>query len=415
MATRTEESGGLTGAQRRDVALLAIFRGISFVGDGLAMVALYLRVAPLGHAWAVAALGIAAMAPVALLAPVAGHVVDRIRAKPLLITLGFVEGVVCVGLGYWHSIPSTLALVVVLNVSISFSMPGYAALVPAIVGDEHINRANGTLQATQGVAFILGPVLGGLLVGWTGQSVPLYLDGVSFVLGTIGTSLLHADRRPTPHAEGADRRMTAGVRHVVGDPVLAPVILDFFVFLLALGMVNVAEVFFVIRTLHGTPLDYGALGAAFGAGTILGSIVAGRLDQDQYPLVRWLLAMVVLAGVSVSAISFVGVVAEIYPFMTVAGFAVGVVNVAATSLFALRTPEALRGRAFAAVNALVQSAQVGAFLLGGLALGLLVPRSVYRLGGVASVAAAVVFGAVALRAARRQPAVALADEPGATD
>ena len=404
MATRTEESGGLTGAQRRDVALLAIFRGISFVGDGLAMVALYLRVAPLGHAWAVAALGIAAMAPVALLAPVAGHVVDRIRAKPLLITLGFVEGVVCVGLGYWHSIPSTLALVVVLNVSISFSMPGYAALVPAIVGDEHINRANGTLQATQGVAFILGPVLGGLLVGWTGQSVPLYLDGASFVLGTIGTSLLHADRR-----------MTAGVRHVVGDPVLAPVILDFFVFLLALGMVNVAEVFFVIRTLHGTPLDYGALGAAFGAGTILGSIVAGRLDQDQYPLVRWLLAMVVLAGVSVSAISFVGVVAEIYPFMTVAGFAVGVVNVAATSLFALRTPEALRGRAFAAVNALVQSAQVGAFLLGGLALGLLVPRSVYRLGGVASVAAAVVFGAVALRAARRQPAVALADEPGATD
>ena len=413
MATRTDESGGLTGAQRRDVTLLAIFRGISFVGDGLAMVALYLRVAPLGHAWAVAALGIAAMAPVALLAPVAGHVVDRIRAKPLLITLGFVEGVVSVGLGYWHSIPATLALVVVLNVAISFSMPGYGALVPAIVGDEHINRANGTLQATQGVAFILGPVLGGLLVGWTGQSVPLYLDGVSFVLGAIGTSLLHADRRPVPHAEGADRRMTAGVRHVVGDAVLAPVILDFFVFLLALGMVNVAEVFFVIRTLHGTPLDYGALGAAFGAGTILGSILAGRLRQDVYPLVRSLLAMVVLAGVSVSAISFVDVVGQIYPFMAVAGFAVGIVNVAATSLFALRTPEALRGRAFAAVNALVQSAQVGAFLLGGIALGLLVPRSVYRLGGLASVAAAVVFGALALRAARGAPAVALADESGA--
>ena len=104
---------------------------------------------------------------------------------------------------------------------------------------------------------------------------------------------------------------------------------------------------------------------------------------------------------------------QIYPFMVVAGFAVGVVNVAAMSLFTLRTPEALRGRAFAAVNALVQSAQVGAFLLGGLALGLFVPRSVYRLGGIASVAAAVVFGALALRAARRAPVLAIAPPDGA--
>ena len=411
MTMRSDEPGGLTNAQRRDVALLAVFRGISFLGDGLAIVALYLRVAPLGHAWAVATLGIAAMAPVALLAPFAGHVVDRLRAKPLLITMGLVEGVVSLGLGYWHSIPATLALVVVLNVSVSFSMPGYAALVPAIVGDDNISRANGTLQAAQGVAFVLGPVLGGLLVGWTGQSVPLYLDALSFVLGTIGTMLLHADRRPSPHAAGSDQRMSAGVRHVLRDAVLAPIVLDFFVFLLALGMVNVAEVFFVIRTLHGTPLDYGALGAAFGAGTILGSLVAGRLGQDLYPLVRRLLAMIVLAGVSVSAISFVGVVAEIFPFMAVAGVAVGVVNVATMSLFTLRTPEALRGRAFAAVNALVQAAQVGAYLLGGLAMGLFVPRSVYRLGGVASVAAAIACGALALRAARRQPVVALVSAP----
>ncbi len=397
-SSQSNESGGLTGAQRRDVALLAVFRGISFVGDGLAMVALYLRVAPLGHAWAVAALGIAAMAPVALLAPVAGHVVDRIRAKPLLIALGCAEAVVSVGLGYWHAIPTTIALVVVLNVSVSFSMPGYSALLPAIVGDEHVNRATGTLQATQGVAFILGPVLGGLLVGWTGQSVPLYLDAVSFALGTIGTALLHADRRPVTHEGEEDRRMTAGLRHVARDRVLAPVVLDFFVFLLALGMVNVAEVFFVIRTLHGTPLDYGALGAAFGAGTIVGSVLAGRQSHEIYPLVRRLMLMVVLAGLSVSGVSFVTDVGEIYPFMAIAGLAVGIVNVAAMTLFTLRTPEALRGRAFAAVNALTQSAQVGAFLLGGAALGLLAPRSVYRMGGLASLAAALIFGALALRA-----------------
>ena len=397
---------GLSAGQRRDVTLLAVFRGISFLGDGLALVALYLRVAPLGHAWAVAALGIAAMAPVAVLAPVAGHFVDRVRAKPLLVTLGLVDAVVAVGLGYWHAIATTVALVVVLNVSVSFSLPGYAALVPAIVGDENVNRATGTMQAAQGLAFIGGPVLGGLLVGWTGQSVPLYVDAVSFVLGALGTSMLRADRRPVVHAEGADRRMTAGIRHVFADAVLAPVVLDFFVFLLALGMVNVAEVFYVTQTFHGSPLAYGALGAAFGAGTIAGSIVGSRLTQDLYPMTRALLATVVAAGLSVAAISFVGSVGEIYPFMVLAGVAVGIVNVAAMSLFTLRTPEALRGRAFAAVNAVTQTAQVGAYLLGGAALAVWTPRSVYRLGGVASTVAAIVFGLLALRAAGRHRLVA---------
>ena len=402
MATETAEpNDGLSGAQRRDVALLAIFRGISFLGDGLALVALYLRVAPEGHAWAVAALGIAAMAPVALLAPLAGHVVDRVRAKPLLVTLGLVEALVSVGLGYWHALPTTIALVVVLNVSISFSMPGYSALLPAIVGDEHINRATGTLQAAQGLAFVAGPMLGGLLVGWTGQSVPLYVDAVSFALGTLGTALLSADRRPTLHAEGADRRMTAGLRHVFSDAVLAPVVLDFFVFLLALGMVNVAEVFFVIKTLHGTPLDYGALGAAFSVGTIVGALVGRRLSQDLYAMTRLLLGNVVAAGLSVTAVSFVSSVAQIYPLILVAGVTVGVINVIAMSLMTLRTAETLRGRTFAALNAVTQSAQVGAYLLGGLALSAYTPRAVYRFGGAAATVAAIVFGLLALRGAAR--------------
>ena len=410
--SQRDVAGGLDATQRRDVALLAFFRGISFLGDGVALVALYLRVAPLGHAWAVAALGIAAMAPVALLAPVAGHVVDRVRAKPLLVGLGLVEGLISVGLGRWHAIATTVALVVLLNASVSFSIPGYSALLPSIVGDENVNRATGTLQAAQGLAFIGGPVLGGLLVGWTGQSVPLYLDAASFAVGALGTVLLRADRRPSAHLDGADQRMTAGIRHVVTDAVLAPVVLDFFVFLLALGMVNVAEVFYVTQTFHGSPLAYGALGAAFGAGSIAGSIASAKLTQDLYPMTRTMLAAVVVAGLTIAAISFVGSVGEIYPFMVATGIAVGIVNVAAMTLFTLRTPDALRGRTFAALNAVVQSAQVGAYLLGGAALAVWAPRSVYRLGGVASSVVAIVFGLVALRAAKRhhQSSLLIADE-----
>ena len=130
-----------TPVQRRDIRLLAILRGSSFLGDFVALVALYLRLAPTGHAWAIAALAVAGSLPLVLLAPLAGHVVDKFPAKRLLIALGLLESVVCAGLGLWHGLSATLVLMALLSCGVAFSMPGYSALVPAIAGDEHIAQS----------------------------------------------------------------------------------------------------------------------------------------------------------------------------------------------------------------------------------------------------------------------------------
>ncbi|HEY7931982.1 MAG TPA: hypothetical protein VIC81_06975, partial [Acidimicrobiales bacterium] len=78
-----------------------------------------------------------------------------------------------------------------------------------------------------------------------------------------------------------------------------------------------------------------------------------------------------------------------------------VANVAATTLFALRSPEAVRGRVFAALNAGTTTAQLGATVIGGAVLAVLAPRSVYRFGGGLATLSALVFGYLALRALRR--------------
>ena len=389
------------GAISRDVNLLAIFRAVSFLGDALALVALYLRVAPEGHAWAVAALAIASSTPLVLLAPIAGLVVDRVRAKPLLIGLGVAETLTCTGLGYWHSVSATVALMFALNVVVAFSIPGYSALVVAITGTEHITRAQGALQGAQGVASILGPILGGLLVGATGQSWPLYIDAVSFLLGTIGTVLIHHDRRPHPNARRESRHeMMAGVALVARDPLLRPVVLNISVFLLTLGTVNVAEVFYVTLTFHGSALAYGLIGAFFGLGTIGGALWASRWQRGEVFITRALTYAVIVVGLFVTGIGLVSGVNEIYPLMVVVGVAVGVANVAATTLFALRAPEHLRGRVFAAAGAAMTSAQIGATILGGALLSVITPRSVYLVGGGVATVTAVFFGALATRASR---------------
>ena len=134
-----------TPLQRRDVRLLAGLRGVTFLGDSVALITLYLRLAPVGHAWAIAALSIAGTLPLVVLSPLAGQVVDRLPAKRLLTQLGFVEAAICVGIGYWHGMTATLLLMLALSSCVAFSFPGYSALVPTVAGEDNISRAQGLM------------------------------------------------------------------------------------------------------------------------------------------------------------------------------------------------------------------------------------------------------------------------------
>ncbi len=394
----------------RDLRLLAALRGVSFLGDFTAMTALYLRLAPLHHAWAIAALAVAGSLPLVALAPVAGTVVDRTPAKALLAWLGLAEAAVCVALGLCHGLVATILLMLALSSLVAFSGPGYSALVPVAAGEGQIARAQGLIQSTQGVASVVGPVLGGLLVGAAGQTWPLLVDAASFAVAAVATTTLRRDRRPGPAATIAEAeargQWMAGVRLVMGDAILRPVEIVVAVFMLGLGMVNVAEVFFITQTLHGTATDYGLVGTAFGAGLVVGSILAQRLSQAEADLVRVVVVTVTAIGALIGAIGLVSEVGLVYPFLGVAGVAVGAANVAAITLFTVRSPEHLRGRVFAAVGGIITAAEIGATGLGGLVLTVLAPRTVFQVGGLAAVATTLVLGPMALRAARRAAPVA---------
>ncbi len=399
-AEPTPAPAAMSSSQRRDLRLLAIFRGASFLGDNVALVTLYLRLVPQGHAWEIAALSIASALPLVVLAALAGHVVDRVRVKPLLISLGLLEALVCVAIGYWHSLGATLALVALLSVGVSFSMPGYGVLMVAISGEDHVGRAQSLMQGVQGVATVAGPILGGLLVGWTGQSWPLYLDAMSFALCALGTAAITRDRAPSDAREREHPQMTAGLRHIFADRLLRPIVLMVFIFITSVVMVNVAEVFFATRTLHASATLYGAIGASFGFGTIAGSLGAARLNHSSLRLARTMLVSVGITALAIGEVGLVTNIVWVYPLMIVAGAAIGVVNVAAFTLFTVRTPEEIRGRMFAAVNAVFTSGELGSTVLGGLLLTIVAPRTVFQIAGVVSTLCIVVFGPFALAGAR---------------
>lgn len=390
--------------QKRDLTLVAILRGVSYLGDAIALIALYLRLAHGAHAsWSIASLSIAASLPLVVLSPISGFIIDHTPAKRLLIFLCFFEGVVCVGIGLWHSTPVTIGLMALLSCFVAFSFPGYSALVPTIAGEENITAANSTMQSVQGIAAVGGPGLGGLLVGLLGQSWPLYFDAISFGLGAIGTWFLVTDRRPDPGVERpkkGERDLGAGMRILFADGVLRPLVITFVVFLLALVMINVAEVFFITKTLHSSALMYGLVGTSFGVGNIVGAVASSKLKQHDVALATASLLALIVISVMTGLIGLAEHVGYLFAILLVLGVAVGVVNVAITTLMTVRTPEAKRGRMFAASSAVFTSAEILGTVFGGLILTIVAPRTVFQIAGVVTTVVALVFGPLALRATR---------------
>ncbi|HQU26407.1 MAG TPA: MFS transporter [Acidimicrobiales bacterium] len=385
-------------AARRDLRLLVGLATVSALGDEVALITLLLRVAHGGiasHGWLVAALSIAGALPFVALAGPAGLVVDRVRARPLLVALGVVEALVAAGLGLWHNDVVTVALMAVLSSAVAFSRPGYSALLPSLVGLENVAPAQSGLQAGGSLALAIGPALGGLLVGTIGQSGPLYLDAVSFLVAAALTALLRGERAPT-HADAARERgaMLAGARFIVSSPTLRPVVVTVGVLMLSLGAINVSEVFFTTVTLHASPLGYGVAGAAFGVGSIAGALLGGRAPHEPARLANASLAfiaviggMLFLAGLSVDIVM-------LWAVLLVMGVFVGLVNVLFSVLFTIEAPPEVRGRVFAAASGIFTTGQMGSMVIGGALLSAISPRAIFVLAG--AVAAVTVVAVIPL-------------------
>ena len=352
---------------RRDLVLVASGRGISLLGDEVAVLGLVLWASARGEgALAVTALMLAAAVPQLVAAPLAGLLADRVPTRRLVATVSLLQSVVmlalvaAVGTG---SLPLVVAGVLALNVGQAVANPAWQALVPTIAPGDALPRALSLLQTVSAAAMLVGPALGGLLVGTLGISAALAVDAVTFLALALVGLALRTERRPEREVQEHGAAY-AGIRLVAGSPLLRALFVLLATTIVAIGAVNVAEVFLLTQELGAGAAVYGAIGALFAVGLMAGA-TAGRRRLGVRASAR--LLVVVLAWMSAAL-----VVLGVAPSLVVAGaatFAVGLgnglLNVLVQSIVVRRTPEPLLGRVFAALSALVGAGMIIATTIGG--------------------------------------------------
>ncbi|HEV3355724.1 MAG TPA: MFS transporter [Pseudonocardiaceae bacterium] len=347
----------------RTFALYLSGQLLSQIGDGVYLVALPFLV--LGRGGGVGVLGVVlAVYGVARLGmfPVGGTLADRWGARRLMLTTDVLRAVVVLGfvaLATSATVPmwALIAVAVPFGMLDGLFMPASLAVLPRLVPPASLPACNGLNSAMQSVALVVGPAIGGVLVGAVHTNAALLLDSATFVASSV---TLFLARPPAvvgePAEDGAEqvpttwRSVGAFLR---GSAVLKMALLITFVVNLAYaGLTEVALPSFAITPLGVGATGFGVMIAGYGIGAALGALLSNRFDRLPH---RGLLAL----GIGVSQ----GLVLACAPLGSALGVVVAAMFAAAAlqsvcSVFFLTSlqrevPDAMLGRVMSMLAAAV--------------------------------------------------------------
>jgi MFS family permease len=323
----------------------------SSLGTWLALVALVVDVYDrTGNATWVSGLLVVEFLPIVVVGLVAGHLVDRLPRRSILVGSDLARLAVFCVLPFAGSALQIVLLALAAGVATSFFRPALYAGLPNLVRDDELPQANGLLQSAENLTWALGSLAGGALVAATSPDTAYLLNAATFLVSAllilrISGSFEEEGREPS---RGQLRDLAEGFALVLRSRALLTVLVAWSIVMLGNGAVNVAEVVLAKDELDAGDFGYGLLLASVGVGLVFGSLYGSTWIE------QWGMRPLYAVSIGLMALGFGG--AAVAPSVWVAAAAValgGVGNGAAIVCNALLVqrgaPDRLRGRAFTVV------------------------------------------------------------------
>jgi MFS family permease len=346
-----------------------------------------------GSAFDLGMVGLVQFLPTALLVFVAGHTADKFERKRVVQLCQLAEAATALFLcwgcyGGWLSEIHIFIATFVLGMAGAFESPTISALLPLIAPQGSLQRATALSSAAAQVATITGPALGGIAFAFA-PGLPYGIMLVFWLFSALLTGAIKVvEPEATKDAATADD-IYAGVRFIRNNAaILGTISLDLFAVLF--GGVTALLPIYARDILMAGPFGLGILRAAPAVGALIMTAILARHAIDRRVGMRMFQAVIVFG---VATIAF-----ALSHWMWLSVLALAVLGAADTvsvvirfSLVQLSTPNDMRGRV-GAVNFLFINASnyLGQFE-SGVAAALLGTVASAVLGGVATVAVALLW------------------------
>jgi MFS family permease len=401
-------TGDLAGLRRNPTfARVWLAQAVSSLGDWIYSITAVTVLAQSGHGAQSIALVLALqLGPAAVVGTLGGPLVDRRSRRALMIGADLVRGIAVASLLLAPGTPGVAHLCVVAACLGSFGAvfsPSLQASLPNMLPGPQLIAANAVLSSTMTFAVAVGPLIGGAIVAQLGADPGFALNAASFVVSAAFILAARVPRQAIPERRAsplADLR--EGLRFIAVTPLTRALLLVLGLVMLAAAFKSPLEPVFVLRSLGERPEALGLVSAAWGLGMLVGAALTPAAAR------RWRREVLITTAIGavgsmILVASQLAVLGGVLVLWLLGGIANAVGTIAHETLLQETTPDGLRGRVFAASDAILD----GAFLVGavsGGALGALVGvRPALAVCGIALLAAAlashVLLGAGARRLA----------------
>lgn len=292
---------------------------------------------------------------------VSGVIVDRVDRRRLMILCDVLRFILygSIPLAWLLAGPQLWLIYVVVGFGAALGMTFQIALITALtnlVDRDQLTDANARVSASFSLAFVIGPLLAGILSARFGPTASVAVNALSFGVSALTLSwirLRRASAERAPDSGGASLRRTVtefvdGIRFLAGQPTLRAVmlLLTGLSFVMA-GMMDLF-IFHLKHDLHQSDNAVGLVIGLAGLGGVGGGLAAPILRRRFGFGASWLSGWVLT---SISCV-LIGIVPSLWLILIFAvGYTFGDV-LSGTSSYTLRqelTPDHLLGRVTATV------------------------------------------------------------------
>ncbi len=316
--------------------------------------------------------------PVFIVGPIAGVFVDRWDRKRTLFFCDLIRGCLILTIPFvfiaQHSmIP--IYIVVFLAFCLSrFYVPAKMSIIPELVSADHLHVANSLATVTGMIAFVLGALLGGLIVEYVGAKGGFMCDAITFFISALLVSLISRDKikvgvKPDEIvATGREMASTYknvlheigdGVRYIIDHRDIRYIINLMMILFMAVGAIYVVIIVFIQSAFGSVTKHLGFLAVGLGAGLFLGSLAYARWGKKKKH-VEVIFICLILGGITMSIFALsVATLRNIWVAQALAiclGFVVGPIVIAANTVVHKVASTEMQGKVFSAMEFVIHLA-----------------------------------------------------------
>lgn len=392
-----------------DFLRLWVGQVISTVGSGISRLALPLLVLALtGSAVQAGLIGAAQTLPFLVLGLPAGALLDRWNRRTVMIVCDFARclafGSVPLAYALGHLTAAHLyAVAFVHGSALAFFSIAQLAALPRVVPAEDLSPAHSLNTASEGVASLVSPGVGGLIVGLAattvaGAALAYLVDSASYAVSVVTLGSIRTrfqTDRSSPPLRHLHRQILDGLHYIWARPPLRQLAAVNTVHRMCFAPVQLAVVVLATRELHADARTVGLLFSAAGVGGLAASLFTPRLRR-RVSVGHSMLGLVALHAVALAIVAAAPAVAVAAAGMALGGAMETVTGIVQVTYRLAVIPDALQGRVNSTYRLASYTGVTIGTAAGGILLAALGPRTVLGLlaGCMAAIAAGITVSGV---------------------